>query len=205
MNKGLLVCIEGLIGCGKSTLVKGLADNYKHVPFYEPVETNPYLGKYYEDPSRWAFTMQVHLLWERYKMHQEAYYKSLTGSVCLLDRSPEGDKAFALVQNKEGYFTPSEFDSYLNMSNILHSQRADADLVIWLDLPPEKALERISKRARGCESGIPLNYLIDLDNAYRTVLDDLSKRTQVITIDATQNAQQVLSIAGNIIGTMTAT
>ena len=56
-KRGAVISIEGLIGCGKSTLVTNLCKKRNYVPFFEPVETNPYLEDYYKDPKRFAFTM----------------------------------------------------------------------------------------------------------------------------------------------------
>ena len=199
MNKGAVISIEGLIGCGKTTLVANLCDKHNYAPFFEPVETNPYLEDYYKEPKRYAFTMQVHLLWERYKMFQSAYYRSLQGEVCVLDRSPQGDYAFALVQDMDGYFTKNEFQTYKNMNQILHSQMANSDLVIWLDVSPEEVIERIKKRSRNCEYNIPIEYLQHLYDAYQTVLASLEKQTSVVRIDARPNVEVVLASVEKVI------
>ena len=44
-----MVIIEGNVGAGKSCLTKSLSEYLKAKPFYEPVEENPYLNKYYEE------------------------------------------------------------------------------------------------------------------------------------------------------------
>lgn len=199
MNKGAVISIEGLIGCGKTTLVTNLCDKHNYIPFFEPVETNPYLEDYYKEPKRYAFTMQVHLLWERYKMFQNAYYRSLQGEVCVLDRSPQGDYAFALVQDTDGYFTKNEFQTYKNMNQILHSQMANSDLVIWLDISPEEVVERIKKRSRNCECNIPIEYLQHLYDAYQAVLASLEKQTSVVRIDARPNVEVVLASVEKVI------
>ena len=198
-KRGAVISIEGLIGCGKSTLVTNLCIKRNYVPFFEPVETNPYLEDYYKDPKRFAFTMQVHLLWERYKMFQNAYYRSLQGEVCVLDRSPQGDYAFALVQDMDGYFTKNEFTTYQNMNKILHSQMASSDLMIWLDISPKEAVERIKKRSRECECSIPLEYLEHLYKAYITVIGILKKRTNVVIVDARPDVDTVLANVEKVI------
>ena len=198
-KRGAVISIEGLIGCGKSTLVTNLCIKRNYVPFFEPVETNPYLEDYYKDPKRFAFTMQVHLLWERYKMFQNAYYRSLQGEVCVLDRSPQGDYAFALVQDMDGYFTKNEFTTYQNMNKILHSQMASSDLMIWLDISPKEAVERIKKRSRECECSISLEYLEHLYKAYITVIGILKKRTNVVIVDARPDVDTVLANVEKVI------
>lgn len=195
----MIIAIEALIGTGKTTLTNSLCDKHGYTRFLEPVESNPYLEKYYKDPHRWSYTMQTHLLWERYKMFQEAYFRSLKGETCVLDRSPQGDYAFALVQKHDGFFTDDEFKSYTNMCNVMHNCMADSDLVIWLELSPEKTQERIQKRSRGCESNIPIEYLHHLYEAYQKVLESLERRTKVVRVDASVSADDVLSTVKRII------
>ena len=64
--------IEGIIGAGKTTLANQLADALNMRAIHEPVESNPYLGLFYENPKQWAFTMQMHLLAHRYGLQKLA-------------------------------------------------------------------------------------------------------------------------------------
>jgi len=187
----MIVSILGLIGTGKSTLVNKLASNNSYTVFEEPVDSNPFLSDYYKDPNRWSFTLQVYYLWERYKQVQEAFMKSMKGETVILDSSIYSDFAFAMLQHDRGYFTDDEYNTYINMHRIITTQTAYPDITIWLQLSPEQTLERIKERSRDCESEIPLKYLKSLNKAYQTVLEKLSKHTNIITIDATPNADIV--------------
>lgn len=187
----MLVSVCGLIGSGKSTLVKNLATNDKFTEFQEPVETNPFLELYYKDPKRWSYAMQVNLLFERYKQMKEAYLRSLRGETVVIDSTIYSDMAFAIVQNWENYFTSEEYNSYINMHKVISSQTVYPDLFVFLELTPNIALERIAKRSRTCEAGIPIDYLNMLLKAYRIVLDKLSKYTNVLYVDARMNEQDV--------------
>lgn len=184
----MIVAIEALIGTGKTTVVEHLDG----VKFYEPVEANPFLDLYYADPARWAYAMQVNLLWERYKAFQEAHYRSLKGERCLMDRSYYGDYAFAIVQHEAGYFTEAEFSSYERMHEALQPNLVYPDLLVWLELSPAETLERIKQRGRECESSISLKYLERLDAAYKKVLKALEPRCNIIRVDARPDALAVL-------------
>lgn len=188
----MLVAIEALIGTGKTTVTEALSKSCRATPFLEPVESNPFLCDYYDDPSRWAYAMQVNLLFERFKMFQEAHYRSLRGELCVMDRSYYGDYAFAIVQHNDRFFTEKEFGSYERMHETLQPQLVYPDLLVWLELSPEETLERIKSRARSCEVGIKLEYLQHLYDAYQTVLSSLESRCKVVRIDARPNALAVL-------------
>ena len=191
MGKVLVVSVCGLIGSGKSTLVSNLANNDGYIEFQEPVESNPFLELYYDDPTRWSYAMQVNLLFERYKQSQEAYLQSLRGEIALLDSTIYSDAAFGLVQKECGYFTDKEYKSYINMHQVLATQIAYPDIMFWLELSPEDTMERIKKRSRNCESGIPIDYLEKLYNSYQIILDKLKAHTNVVSIDARYSAEDV--------------
>lgn len=187
----MIVSVMALIGAGKSTLVNKLASNNNYTTFEEPVDNNPFLRKYYKDPNRWSFTLQVFYLWEKYKQAQEAFMKSMKGETVVLDSSIYSDFAFAMLQYGRGYFTDDEYNTYSNMHKIIAAQTAYPDLVIWLQLSQEQTLERIKERSRHYESEIPLKYLKNLSTAYQLVLEKLSKHTTIITVDATPSADIV--------------
>lgn len=188
----MYIAVAGLIGAGKSTLVDKLAQNGCTV-FEEPVNNNPFLSLYYDDPCRWSYTLQTYYLWERYKQSQEAYYRSLRGETTVVDSSIYSDMAFAIVQKRSKFFTAEEFETYLNMHKIIASQLAYPDMFIWLHLSTELALDRIKQRSRECELDIPIGYLHELSAAYDEVLDRLNKHTHVVIIDASKSVENVYS------------
>lgn len=192
MSKGLVVAIEGIIGVGKSTLSNNLGTVCGCTVFNEPVESNPFLEDYYRDPNRWAYAMQVNLLWERFRMFQEAHYRALRGELCVGDRSIYGDAAFALVQYHDKYFTEKEFRSYKTMHETVQPMLPYPDLLIWLELSPEGAFERIKHRSRECESNIPMEYLNNLYDAYQSILKSLEGKCKIVKVDARQEAVSVL-------------
>ena len=181
----MIVCIEGLIGVGKSTLCEALEGE----KFYEPVDSNPFLERYYADPKRWAYAMQVNLLAERFFMFQQAQW---TKGDCILDRSYYGDYAFAIVQKQQGMMTDDEFNSYKKMHRIHQRYLGFPDLIIRLMLPLEDEIKRIQKRGRGCEKGIDPSYLMALDAAYNDLFDELREECTVCEIDASQSVDDVV-------------
>lgn len=170
-----LIWVEGVIGCGKTTFSKEVGKRLGLRIIEEPVEGNPYLEKFYKEPKKYAFGMQVHLLHVRYAMQQLAAYEATgvggaNGSI--LDRSLSGDRVFAKLHCKAGNIDPLDWDTYeLAYSNMARSLLPPT-LLIYLDVQPETAFERMKKRNRSAEAGVPLEYLRDLRSGYQELLQE---------------------------------
>lgn len=162
--------IEGIIGAGKTEIIQQLSKKTGYIPFYEPIKENPYLGPFYEDPRRWAFPMQMELLLQRAKIEQQAFKVSQqTHRVALLDRSLLGDFVFAKVNWIQQNISPLEWKTYLKYYNHLRDN-TDYDLIIYLEVDPIVAKQRLEKRNRIEEKNIPLSYYESLDHTYHLLL-----------------------------------
>lgn len=170
-----VVGIEGLIGCGKSTLAKelGVALGPSTLVLLEPDEkdeANPYLSSYYEDPKRWSFTTQAHLLGSRFRIHMNAQWWSMEGhGPAVIDRTYYGDTSFARLQLKLGLMSQREFDTYASLYHAMTASVLFPTVCIRVLVSPEKCNERISHRmeletGRRCEQAIDLEYLRGLEN-----------------------------------------
>ena len=87
--KPKFIVISGLIGVGKSTFAQQLSQLLDYRPIYEPVEDNPYLAKFYEDPKTWAYPMQEYLKHRRFAAYQFAFWGLRCGEFpgVVMDRS----------------------------------------------------------------------------------------------------------------------
>ena len=56
------IAVEGPIGVGKTALAAALAEEYSALRVTEPLEDNPFLPRFYEDPDRYALTAQLSFL-----------------------------------------------------------------------------------------------------------------------------------------------
>ena len=64
------IVIEGPIGVGKSSLARRLAEHLKAELLLELPEENPFLGRFYDDMSGYAFQTQLFFLFQRAKQMQ---------------------------------------------------------------------------------------------------------------------------------------
>ena len=62
--------IEGVIGVGKSTLARLIAERLEARVVEEEVEENPFLESFYRDRRRYAFSCQIFFLLSRYRQQR---------------------------------------------------------------------------------------------------------------------------------------
>lgn len=73
----MYITIEGTIGVGKTTLTKLIADRIGYMSFFENVDDNPLLEKFYKNPEKWAFQNEMFFLVDRYKQFKELDNKKI--------------------------------------------------------------------------------------------------------------------------------
>jgi len=181
-----LICCEGNIAAGKSTLAKQLADRLGYVLFLEPTVENPFLEKYYGDPKAYALPMQLWLLKQRYityvnalkYLHEEQQRQpgATRARGVILDRSIFSDVVFAEKNFRDGNFSREGYDYYLALRAQLLQPLPLPHAVLYLDVSPQQCYDRIhGLRQRDCEGGIPLAYLQGLHDCYRQLLTQMGE------------------------------
>jgi len=174
------ITISGLIGAGKTTLAHNLSELLSWTIIGESVEDNPYLDLFYEDMEKYGFAMQIYFLNHRFEQEQKNIWNK---NNTIQDRSMWEDIIFANMLYKAGKISEIDYTTYkqlyTNMTNFIKKP----SLIVYLDVEPEIALERIRLRNRQCEKNITLDYLKDLKYNYEEWLNTISKTTRVIKID----------------------
>jgi deoxyadenosine/deoxycytidine kinase len=180
-----LIIIEGNIGVGKTTLTTNLSKVITATPIHEPVDDNPYLARFYEDPKRWALEMQFWLMSHRFNAHQDAVKMVWSeGKTVIMDRSIYGDNVFAKMHFDLCNIDEEGYQNYCNMRNVMLRFLMLPQIAIFLHASPKVCLNRVKERNRGCESGLTIEYLTKLQAHYNDLKANLvSHGTHVIDID----------------------
>lgn len=175
------IAIEGLIGAGKTTLTKRLAQLWNARTVLEEFEENPFLPKFYDDQDRFAFSVELSFLAQRYHQLKRVGERSLFESHTVADYSIGKSLVFASVT-----LPTDEAQLFKDLYAIMYDSLPRPDLLVYLHLPMERVHERIRTRGRSYEQRIRTEYLERLQETY---LDQLRKnsaqRTLVIDLGHT--------------------
>jgi deoxyadenosine kinase len=176
----MFVGIAGMIGAGKSTLARALGEHLDFDVYYEPVADNEYLEDFYRDTKTYSFAMQVYLLNRRFQQHQEIIWK---GRSAIQDRTIYEDSIFAKMLVEIGLMDERDYRTYTSLFQHMSNFMCRPNVIVYLDVKPERSFERIRMRSRGVESGISLDYLKALYAGYEAFIADISRVIPVISVD----------------------
>ncbi len=149
------------MGAGKTTLCRLIAESWGAGLVLEPSEDNPFLEPFYNDPKRFAFPVQMFYLINRWRQQDGIRQADLFQELVVSDYLFEKDRLFA-----EQTLEAMELSLYDRFAGALGESAPKPDLILYLDIPTEVLLQRISRRARPGESAISAEYIDDLRARY---------------------------------------
>lgn len=155
------IAIEGVIGAGKTTLSRMLAERLDAKLVLEKFEENPFLPKFYEDPDHYAFQTQIFFLLSRYKQQQELFQGDLFHSFLVSDYIFDKDKIFAYLTLQD-----DELRLYETLIGTIEKNIPVPDLVVYLQSGVDRLMANIKMRGRTYEENMSAEYIKDLNDAY---------------------------------------
>jgi deoxyadenosine/deoxycytidine kinase len=172
------IAIEGVIGAGKTTLAKMLAEKLNAKLVLEGFEDNPFLEKFYEDRPRYAFHTQIHFLLSRYKQLLNLRQDDLFHEYLVSDYIFEKDKIFAYLN-----LANDELVLYEKIVSYLEKNIIIPDLIIYLQSTVGRLLGNIRHRDRPAERKMDEQYIRDLNEGYNYFFFRF-KATRVMIVNA---------------------
>ncbi len=181
-EKQVKIVIDGMTGVGKSTLVKMVSEKFLLEPYEEIfLDENKLLHKFFRDREKWAFSMQVNFLTNRFRQYKEA---SSIGNV-VMDRSIYSDDIFARMYLELGYLAEEEYDVYQGLLQSLLEELPPPSLMVFLKVEGEEAIRRIRARGRKEELEVENSYWLQLNNFYSQNYSQYQKG-KLLTLDVTR-------------------
>lgn len=154
--------IEGNIGAGKTTLATRLAQEFNAKLVLERFADNPFLPKFYSNPERFSFTLELSFLADRYKqLNEELRSVSLFQPLIIADYFFMKSLIFA-----KNTLSGDEYNLYRQIFEIIYNSIPKPELYVYLHLPTNKLLENIHKRGRDYEQTIAAEYLEEIQKGY---------------------------------------
>ena len=154
--------IEGNIGAGKTSLATQLAEDTGSRLMLETFDDNPFLAKFYKEPQRYAFQLELSFLSERYQqIKTELGHPDLFGQSVISDYFLAKSFIFSKYNLKN-----DEMLLFEKLFTIINLQAPKPDLYVYLHLPVEKLLKNINQRGRSYERNIKPEYLKEVQEGY---------------------------------------
>ena len=156
------LAIEGNIGAGKTTLSKMIAKDFNAKLVLERFADNPFLPKFYEDQSRYAFPLEMSFLADRYQQFTDDTTQfDLFKNFMVSDYDIFKSLIFAKITLQE-----DEFNLYRKVFNFMYKEVKKPDIYLYLYQNTERLLDNIKQRGRSYEQNIPSDYLEKINRGY---------------------------------------
>jgi deoxyguanosine kinase len=155
------IAVEGVIGVGKTSLVRLLSERLEAGLLLEEAAHNPFLTDFYRNRERFAFPTQIFFLLSRYQQQQQLVERDLFIRRIIADYMFDKDSLFARVT-----LSARELVLYEKVAEALRPGIIKPDLVIYLQASTPTIMERIRSRDLPHEKPIDTGYINELNEVY---------------------------------------
>src|SRR3990167_2284161 len=169
------------IGKGKTEITKLIRDRRNFAPIFEPVESNPYLERFYTENDgvkTWAAWKELRFLADRLII--EAYQlpvllESTDSEGVIEDSNRRQDNSYTWLHHHDGNIDHDAWDLYKTFNKLGNLLSKKPDLIIHPKAEVVVARQRIKKRGRPSEQDITDEYLTMVDQAILYAIAELVK------------------------------
>lgn len=172
------IAIEGNIGAGKTSLATKIAQEFSAKLILERFADNPFLPKFYKNANRYAFTLEMSFLADRYQQVSE----DLLPLDLLKDFIVSDYDIFKSLIFSKITLHIDEFNLYQKIFNLMYKNISKPQLYVYLYQSTARLQQNIKKRGRDYEQNIDSNYLEKINAGYLEFLKT-QKKSSVKIID----------------------
>ena len=200
MDKYSYIAIEGNIGSGKTTLSNMISADFNGRKILERFADNPFLPLFYENPKRYAFTLEMSFLTDRHQQISENLLQlDLFKSFVISDYFLFKSLTFAQITLQE-----DEYGLYRKIFDILYKEITKPTLYVYLHQNTDNLLKNIKKRGRDYEQNIEPSYLDKINKGYLNFIDTHTELNSIIIdtskLDFVKNEEDYFYILERIVG-----
>jgi len=175
------IAIEGNIGAGKTSLTHMMAEDFNAKSIFERFADNPFLPKFYEDAQRYAFTLEMSFLADRYQqISDDLAQLDLFKDFIIADYDVFKSLIFSKITLPE-----DEFLLYRKLFYQVYKDFKRPDLYVYLHQDTEKLQQNIKKRGRTYEKNLTSEYLDKIHMGYlEFIKNNPQSKVKIIDISA---------------------
>ncbi len=156
------MCIEGNIGSGKTSFANRIREEYNCELILEDFQNNPFLPLFYEDKDRYAFSVELFFMTERYKqLQRQLLHKNMFSQFTMADYSFVKSLLFA-----KNNLIEEEYRLFVKLWNVLSSSFPKPDILVYFHRDIATLRQFIIKRGREYEMLIEDSYLQKIQDTY---------------------------------------
>lgn len=172
------IAIEGTIGAGKTSLAHMLSDDFNSRLILEQFEENDFLPKFYKDPDKYAFPLELSFLASRFQqLKTELSITDLFQNLIISDYFISKSLIFS-----KATLPDDEYNLYSKLFNIINLSLPSPDLVVYLYASINRLKSNIILRGRSYEQNIENSYLQRIQDGYFEYLRKLNDM-RILIID----------------------
>lgn len=192
------IAIEGNIGAGKTSLATMISEEFNAKLILERFKDNPFLPKFYKEPDRYAFPLEMSFLADRYQqlLDDIGQYDLFKDFMCA-DYDRYKSLIFAQVTLQE-----EEFVLYKRLHEMMYRDMPQPDLYVYLYQNTERLLKNIKKRGRSYEKSIKPEYLEKINQGYLDFIKSQHnlnvKIIDISDLDFVKNREDFLAIINQL-------
>ncbi|HOZ30391.1 MAG TPA: deoxynucleoside kinase [Bacteroidales bacterium] len=166
------------MGAGKTSLCHKIATDRNAKLILEQFADNPFLPKFYENPERYSFPLELSFLADRYnqlKKNLESF--DLFSELIVSDYFFMKSLIFSSSTLQE-----DEYKLYRQLFDIIYSSLPKPDLYVYLHKTSDNLMKNIRLRGREYEQNISFDYLKSIENGYFNFFKQ-QKSLKILIID----------------------
>ena len=167
LNEQQILIFEGNIGVGKTSLAQKIALDYQVPSLLEKFSQNPFLEKFYDQPMRFALSLENYFLEDRFRQFNHFLKAPKSKKTGVADHSLFKSLVFAKIN-----LSSSHFQDFKKNYERLRGELIFKQKVIYLHQSIEKLMEQIKSRGRIYEQNITSEYLEKIEWCYQNFQDE---------------------------------
>ena len=200
ISKFRYIAIEGNIGAGKTSLATQMASDFNAKLVLERFKENPFLPKFYKEPDRFAFPLEMSFLADRYQqLLDDLTQYDLFKENVIGDYDGYKSLIFAKITLQE-----EEYTLYKKLFHLMHKELPSPDRYVYLYQNTERLLQNIKNRGRDFEQEIEATYLQKINKGYMEFIksqhNDNIKIIDISEMDFVNNREDYLTVLKEILG-----